>query len=329
MFGNLLLKFNKVLEKAMPLVTLSGLLLGYLAGKSIAPFEFLVVPLFAFITFTSTLNMRADDFISTFKKPKFIIAFFVIFVLLQPFVAWLLSSLIFSNDPQIVIGLVLLYSTPVAVTSSIWTDIYRGNISLTITLILIGCVIAPLTTPFLILLFLGNTVEISTMHMFMSLVWMVVLPSIMGICVNEFSRGKIPDIINPVFKPFSKIALFLVVMMNAAAIRVSGVSFDVAYVYAGLLAILLSTFGFLAGFFVSGLLKGDWGTRVSMSFTSGMRNISAALVLSITYFSPRSSIPVIVGILFQQTLSAVIGSTLFGKKRRRGKGAGMAQPRRG
>lgn len=309
-------KLNKILEKSMPLVTFSGLILGYFAGKRVASLEFIVVPLFAFVTFTSTLNIKAREFISTIRKPKYLIAFFILFLFIQPVIAWAISSLFFKSDPEIITGIVLLYSTPIAITSSIWTDIYKGNMSLTITFILIGCIIAPFTTPFIIMLLLGNIVEINTAEMLTSLIWMIVIPSILGILTNELSKGRIPAKISPACKPFSKIGLFLVVFINAAAIRSSVNSFDIAYLHAGILAVFLSTVGFLAGFAVSKLLKADKGSIVSFTFSSGMRNISAALVLSITYFSPRASIPVVIGILFQQTLSAVIGSALFGRKKK-------------
>jgi predicted Na+-dependent transporter len=52
-----------------------------------------------------------------------------------------------------------------------------------------------------------------------------------------------------------------------------------------------------------------------MTFTGGMRNISAALVLATTYFPPLAALPVILGILFQQTFVGLLGGVLFGKRR--------------
>ena len=53
---------------------------------------------------------------------------------------------------------------------------------------------------------------------------------------------------------------------------------------------------------------------VSLMYGTGMRNISAALVLAITYFKAETAIPVVFGIVFQQTLAAISGIILLPKK---------------
>jgi predicted Na+-dependent transporter len=50
-----------------------------------------------------------------------------------------------------------------------------------------------------------------------------------------------------------------------------------------------------------------------MTFTGGMRNISAALVLATTYFDAATALPVVIGILLQQTFVGILGSRLFAK----------------
>ena len=45
-----------------------------------------------------------------------------------------------------------------------------------------------------------------------------------------------------------------------------------------------------------------------------MRNVSAALVLAIDYLPPDGALPVIFGILFQQSASAIAGGILFKKR---------------
>jgi predicted Na+-dependent transporter len=308
---NFLSAANRVIEKLMPFLTLVGIVVGVLLGSRVAGYAFLAVPLFAFMTFTSTLNMKIDDLVTTVRSPRYIIAFFVIFYGFQPLIAWALSSLIFPGDPEIITGLVLLYSTPIAVSSSIWTDIYKGNAPLAITLILLGTLVAPIVTPLLIQLYRGHAVCLDAMSMFVSLLWMIVIPSILGISINELSKGKISRIMIPTCKPLSKIALFLVIVVNAAQIRESVGSFEMVYLQSGILAIFLSSLGFLGGFFAGHILGKNEGKQTTLMYATGMRNISAALVLAIAYFTPRAAIPLVIGILFQQTMAAVFGSTLL------------------
>ena len=44
-----------------------------------------------------------------------------------------------------------------------------------------------------------------------------------------------------------------------------------------------------------------------MMFSGGMRNISAGAVLAISYFPPAVAVPVVLGMLFQQTLASLYG----------------------
>jgi tagaturonate reductase len=310
-----LLAINRMIEKAMPCLTLAGIAIGFLLGDKVAVYSYLAVPLFAFMTFSSTLNMKVDDFLSTVRTPKYILVFFIVFLGVQPLLAWGISSLLFPGDAQIITGLVLLYSTPIAVSSSIWTDIYKGNMSLSITLILLGTLVAPVATPFLIQLYRGHVVHLPVMSMFISLLLMIVIPSILGICLNELSNGRLPRHLSPICKPLSKFALLLVIIVNIAKIKSSIGSFELVYLQSGLLAIFLSGIGFIGGFFAARFAGGDGGCQVSLMFSTGMRNISAALVLAIAYFSPRTAIPLIIGILFQQAMAAVFGSVLLGREK--------------
>lgn len=42
-------------------------------------------------------------------------------------------------------------------------------------------------------------------------------------------------------------------------------------------------------------------------FSGGMRNISAGAVLAVSYFPPAVAVPVVLGMLFQQTLASIYG----------------------
>jgi predicted Na+-dependent transporter len=51
-----------------------------------------------------------------------------------------------------------------------------------------------------------------------SLIFMVVIPTIIGVALNETSKGKIPDAACPWLNPLSKIGLALVVAANASPV---------------------------------------------------------------------------------------------------------------
>lgn len=307
----ILAKINKFIEKMMPFLTMTGIIIGFLIGKPAAKFAVCVSPLFAVMTFCSTMNMDISDFKKTLVNPLPILLFLIVFHVIQPALTYGVGKLFFSNDPDIIVGLVLLYAIPIAVSVSIWASIFNGNMPLTITLILVDTFLGPVATPLIVQFFCRKAVHISSMSLFISLVWMIIVPGFLGIMLNQLTHGKGPKKISPVLKPLSKICLFLVIVINAGKMRSKIDSFDIVFVYTAIVSILLCFISFCIGNLVAKLFRFSYRDRVAFVFTTGMRNISAALVLAMTYFSTRSSIPVVVGILFQQTLAAISGKLLL------------------
>jgi predicted Na+-dependent transporter len=117
----------------------------------------------------------------------------------------------------------------------------------------------------------------------------------------------------PFGKPFSKIALFAVIAINTS--QVAGkVTLDFSLLPIAALNLALAFLGYILGFFAAKLLRAEKSVQVSMMFTIGMRNISAALVLAINFFPPESALPVVLGIVMQQTIAALSGHIIFARK---------------
>ena len=72
--------------------------------------------------------------------------------------------------------------------------------------------------------------------------------------------------------------------------------------------------GFIIARLVSRLFSLNREDTVSVTFASGMRNISAAMVIAISFFPPQSVLPVISGIVLQQSAVAIASHFLFGRK---------------
>jgi tagaturonate reductase len=162
-------------------------------------------------------------------------------------------------------------------------------------------------------LFSGTAVSIDTTGMIISLLLMVVIPSIVGVALNQMSRNWMHITVVPFGKPFSKIALFAVIVINTS--QVAGkVSLDFQLIPIAALNLALAFLGYMLGFLAARLLRAEKTVSVAMVFTIGMRNISAALVLAINFFPPESALPVVIGIVLQQTIAALSGHLFFSRK---------------
>lgn len=304
----------------MPFLTPLGVIAGLILAQRIAGASPAIIPLFAFITFSGALSMTTRDAIAVARNPLPIVVFLVSFHIVIPLLVRIASGLVFSGDAEYVTGFILLFAIPTAVSGYIWTSIHRGNGPLALALILLDTLLAPFVVPMTVSLLMGKAVSIDTGGMFVSLLLMVVIPSVLGVSINELSKGRLPLRIVPIFKPFSKLFLVAVIAINVSRLPGTLPPLGPDFIAVAALSVALSFGGFAVGRFASALLRLPVADTVSVTFATGMRNISAALVLAIAFFPPRAALPVVTGILFQQTLAALAGVGLIQKMVNRGHG---------
>ncbi len=308
-----LLRSNKILEKGMPILTPLGVILGLILGARISWMKPAVTWLFAFITMSGALGINPREFFRVLSSPKPLIVFFLGSHILMPLVAWAVASIFFQATPEVITGYILLFSIPTAVVGYIWSNIYKGDGALSLTLILLDTLLAPVLTPFTVKLLTQTNIEIDTTAMMLSLVWMVVIPSILGTLTNLFTKERVTKHVGPCLKPFAKICLLFVVAINVSQVADEVLQIDWSYLPIILVSVLLAVGGFLVGRLLTWAVHLDRPQAVGITFSVGLRNISAALVLAISYFPPKTAIPVIFGIVFQQMICALTGGFLFGR----------------
>ncbi len=306
---------NRNLERFMPFLTPSGVVLGLILGGSISWMKPSVSWLFAFLTLINSMSVGVNDFYSTIKHPKPVFIFALCGYIVMPLLVCLYVNVFFHGSEDVIAGYVLLYCIPTAVVSCMWCGIYGGNMALSITILVIATCLAPVMTPFSVNLMAKSDISFDVSGMMKSLVMMVVLPSLAGMLINYITHGRCNDHAAPCFKPFTKLALLFVIMINTSQVASRLISeADWIYVPQVLSALLLSASGFVLGWLASRLFSLRHEETVSLVYAVGLKNISAALVLAIDFFPPASAIPVISGIVLQQTVCAIVSRFLFSQK---------------
>ena len=314
---NKMKKLNKGMERFMPFLTPTGVILGLILGDRIVSLKSAVTYLFAFLTFTGAISISIKDFGRTLKKPMFILCYALASYLFMPIMAKILGISVFPNSPNTASGYILLRAIPSAVSGTIWATIYSGNMAICLSLLIIDTLLAPIMTPFLFSMLSGTTIEVDFIGMVTSLFIMVVIPSIIGMAANGYKRGVINKHIGPCLKPISKISLLFVLMINAAQVSdriIENASFE--YISIALTSLVLAIIGFIVIYYLCKAFKFNEKDTISLTFSVAMRNISAALVLAIDFLPPEAALPCIFGIVFQQSISAIMGNMLFKKNER-------------
>ena len=184
-------QLNQFIQRWMPILTPLSLIVGVLLERIGGHLLFLVPILFALMTFISSLKLKFQD-IKVFKQyPKTILFVIAFLHILMPLWAYFLAQVIF-DDHLLSIGFLLSVAVPTGVTSVIWVTMSKGNLPLCLALILIDTLLAPIIMPATVHVVIGETIHLETVSLMLDLIWMIVLPSILGMVMNEWTKGK-PD----------------------------------------------------------------------------------------------------------------------------------------
>ncbi|SET19211.1 Predicted Na+-dependent transporter [Salinibacillus kushneri] len=303
-------QINSILQKGMPLITPLAVVTGVLLADWLAPLEFLVPWIFAVMTFSGSLGSNFMDLKRVMHHPLPLIISLLILHLVMPLLSFGVGHLVFYDDPYFVTGFILAFIIPTGITSLIWVSVHKGNVVLTLSIILIDTLLAPFIVPGLLYLFIGSAVQMNGTDIMIGLFWMVVIPSLFGMGLNQWTNGKAKDHLAPALAPFSKIGIGMVVAINSSAAAAYFRNIDWQLVLVGLVVLCMAIIGYALGWLSSKGLNVNEATAISLMYNNGMRNISAGAVIAITYFPAPVTVPVIAAMLFQQVLASFSGGVV-------------------
>ncbi|WP_141434242.1 bile acid:sodium symporter family protein [Bacillus sp. 03113] len=301
---------NHHLVKAMPFLTPSSLIIGILIGSQTSHLTFLIPWIFAFMTFVGSLGSNFKQLAVVIQKPIPFLVSLLVLHLLMPLWAWGIGHLVFTDDPLTTTGFILAMVVPTGITSFIWVTIHKGNIAFALSVILIDTLLSPFIVPTSLSLFVGEKVSIDSWDLMKNLILMIVLPSVLGMLLNQLTKGKIKSTLGEKLSPFSKIGIVIIVIINGGLLSPYLNKFDLKVLLIIMTVFIISSMGYLLSWVISGLFHYERDVVVSMTFCGGMRNISAGSVLAVTFFPPAVALPVVLGMLFQQILASFYGQML-------------------
>lgn len=297
-------QLNQFMQRYMPVLTPVSLVIGVLLEQMGSHLLFLVPILFALMTFISSLSLKFRD-IQVFKTyPKTILFIIAFLHILMPLWAYAVAEIIF-DDPLLTIGFLLSVAVPTGVTSVIWVTISKGNLPLCLAIILIDTLLAPILMPLLLHVVVGETIHLDTVSLIFDLIWMIVLPSIVGMIVGEWTKGELQRRFSQPFALLSKCCLFGIIMINSSAIApyVKTINAELAFVIA--IVLLVAVSGYVLALLFGKLFLKSKADQATFIFNGGMRNIAVGVVIATTYFPSKVAMPVVFGMLFQQVLASI------------------------
>ena len=306
-------RINRILEKCMPLLAPLGIALALIIPWAFIPLRPFIILFFAVMTFAGALRLRLQELGKVISSPLPIVFFFISARVILPVIIFFLSRLFMKNEPDLVAGFVLLYAVPTAVTSFIWVSIFKGDPALALALIMIDTILAPIVTPGTVWILLRTSVNLDIAGMAVSLIFMILIPTILAMVINEASKGRFTVAADPWLGPLSKFFMLLLIATNSALVLP-----DIRFNDPQMLLLIPACIVFTALSFVSGKLVGlalgiGKEKQSSIFFASGLKNVNASLTLGAEFFPGPAALPTLLGFVFQQILAAVMGRFMLGK----------------
>ena len=245
-------------------------------------------PMLGVIMFGMGLTLSPQDFRIVFSRPKDIIigclAQFTIMPLLALGLSWA-----FALPKELALGVILVGCCPGGTASNVITYLAKGDLALSVGMTATSTLLAPLLTPLLVLVLAGTMVEVDTIGMLLSIVYVVIAPIAVGLIFQRYLPKFTKEIV-PYLPAFSSIAIALVVGIivshNADRLLVGGM-------IVVLVVILHNLCGLSLGYVIGRLLGLAEPKKRAISIEVGMQNSGLASSLATLHFAayPLATIP--------------------------------------
>ncbi|QCT03559.1 sodium bile acid symporter family protein [Paenibacillus algicola] len=306
------LAFAAWFEKYTFILIPGALVAGWFLSEQLSPYAYTIPYLFGYITLVMALGCGIGHLKAVMRQPFPIVLTLLLAHAAAPLVAYAIGASIFGSQSDYTTGLMLFSVIPLGISAVLWVGTSGGNVPFILSVVVLDTMLSPIVVPFLMELLAGSTgLQWDTGQLVTDLFRMVVLPTALGVLIYELSKGKAKAWSAPVAQPLSKLFFVCVVMINAAVIapQAQSIRQDLLSVIPAVL--LLIVLCYMLGYFGSYLAPGR--TRelgISLTYASGMRNISLGMVLATAYFPPAVSVPVVLSILFQQPVATVVHAVI-------------------
>lgn len=266
-------------------------------------------PLLGLIMFGMGLTLKPQDFRVVFYRPKDVLIGCLAQFTVMPFVAWALVK-IFALPDELALGVILVGCCPGGTASNVITYLAHGDLALSVGMTATSTVLAPLLTPLLVWVMAGTFVNVDTIGMLLSILYVVIAPIVVGFFVQRLFP-KFTERVVAYLPAFSTLMIAIVVAMvvSHTADRLFSAGLIVIVV-----VVLHNLFGLAIGYSVGRLLGFPREKRVAVSIEVGMQNSGLASSLATLHFAsfPLATIP---GAIFSvwHNISGALAARLFAR----------------
>ena len=233
------------------------------------------------IMLTMGMTLKGEDFRILAARPLDIAIGSLAQFTVMPLLAWTLVHTM--GLPKAVgVGLILVGCCPGGVSSNIMSFLCKGDVAFSVGLTTLSTLAAPVVTPLFMLWLAGENVDVDTVGMFTSILFVTILPVAVGFSLNAaFGRragyGEAMKVMPGVAVLGLACIVGGVVSAHGPKLLHSG-----ALIFAGVF--LHNTVGYILGYAVGVVARFTQPKRRTVSIEVGMQNAGLATVLAGRHF---------------------------------------------
>lgn len=269
-----------------PLWALLAALLAYLQPQWLVGAKPAIVPLLGLVMLGMGMTLRTQDFAEVLRRPGTMALGVVLQYGLMPPAAWLIGSAL-GLAPELMVGLVLVGTSPGGTASNLICYLARGDLALSISLTTLSTLLAVVLTPALTLLLVGERVPVPAAEMLGSIARIVLLPVALGVAANRllgprlrWAQSGFPMI------SMGAICFIIAIIVALNRDRLAEIGAIVAVA-----VVIHNATGLAAGYWISRWVGLDSVRSRTLAIEVGMQNSGLAVALAVKFFSPTAALP--------------------------------------
>jgi BASS family bile acid:Na+ symporter len=261
------------------------------------------------IMLTMGMTLKPQDFTFLVHRPLDVIIGAIAQYTLMPLIAFGLVYL-FNFPKGIAVGLLLVGCSPGGVSSNLISFLSRGDLALSVGMTTVSTLLSPFLTPLLMLLLLGNRVDIQAAQMFKSILIVTLLPIAVGVGLNLlFGKSERYQRFCELMPGVSVLAFACIV---GGVMSYHGRFFFDAGVFIFMAVFLHNALGYLTGYWAGILAQMPRAKRRTVAIEVGIQNAGLATHLATRHFAllPEAAIVAAVSCIWH-SISGTLIATFF------------------
>lgn len=249
------------------------------------------------------MTLRPVDFSIIAKRPWALLLGIAAQYTVMPLLGWGIAHA-FGMSAVLTAGMILVGCAPGGTASNVMVFLAKGDTALSVAMTSVSTLLAPVLTPLLVLLLVGEDLPVAASDLFVSIVKIVLVPVILGLALRFIFPKTVERIIDalPLISVAGITGVVLAVVAGSASTLISvGVTIVLA-------VILHNLSGLALGYGIGRLCGLPLASRRAVSIEVGMQNSGLAAALATVHFAPAAALPAAIFSVWHNVSGSLLAS---------------------